>query len=84
MQERRESKKNLSPVVSFAIQSINPEVASTMTTATAATTTAAAAVTTDNYTCTGSTDEQLEAFGEFNFWSDGVVKPLICVVRKRK
>ena len=36
-----------------------------------------------NYTCTGSTEDQLEAFDRFNFWIDGVLKPLICMVSKK-
>ena len=64
-------------LVSLAIESSMARTMSTMATTTLPIATA------DNYTCTGSTEEELVVFERFNFWSDGVVKPLICVVSER-
>ena len=35
---------------------------------------------TTNYSCSGSTDDQLAFFAVYNFWSGGVVNAIICLV----
>ena len=33
-----------------------------------------------NYSCGGSSEEQLEFSNEFDFWCEGVVNAMLCVV----